>query len=257
MLSSLRISILLGFVAAAVSACSSDSEDAPAQRTREAFCRDWAQAACSEQTVSACQAASPEACRASQVTFCESLVPSTFSDTQGDKCIQAVKDAYSDADLTATELTTVLKLDGACAVIVRGNRGKGESCSSTRDCDASTGYECVIRGGQTSGTCQIPEEVGAGQRCSALQQVCGAGFYCDGSNCIAAKEAGDSCVSDVECGEAGLCAGSECVDRAKVGSACTADEECISGICYTVNGAGSCVDRIRLSPAESACQDLR
>ena len=237
-------------------ACSGNDDSKP--RTREEFCADWAKAACTTETISACQAASAEACHLKQQAFCIGIVPVDFSDARGDACIKAVAAAYKDADLTGSELATVLELAAPCDAIVRGPAGLGEDCSTNRDCDGSKGYECVLHADNATGTCQVPELVGAGQKCAALQQTCGSGFYCDGKNCIAVKDVGESCSSDYECGELALCANdSSCTAKSAVGAACSIGAECSSGVCYEVNGQKSCVDRIRLSPAESLCENLR
>lgn len=166
-------------------ACSGSDDDKP--RTREAFCQEWAARACSSAVVSACQAASAETCRLSQQAFCATLVPENFSDAAGDACLAAVGAAYADADLTGAELDTVLQLGPPCNRIVDGPSKLGETCTTSRDCEGSAGYQCIIKGGLSQGTCQIPAVVGAGLRCAAPQQVCMEDFYCDESNCIAAK----------------------------------------------------------------------
>lgn len=237
-----------------VCACSSSDDKS---RTREEFCADWAKAACTKDTVAACQAATAEACHLKQQAFCLGLVPADFSDARGDACIKAVGAAYADADLTQAELSTVLELGPPCNAIVKGVKDVGEECENDRDCDGTQGASCVFHGGATSGTCQVPQEVGPGQKCTALAQTCGEGFYCDGSNCIAAKEVGDDCSTSYECGSTGMCSGSACVAKLAVGSTCTDASECASGICYDVNGTKKCTALIRLSPAESICENLR
>jgi hypothetical protein len=252
----LKFFALGAFIGLTALACSDD--DSKPARTREDFCRDWANAACSPGIVSTCQAATPEACHLSQQQACEALVPADFSDKHADACIKAVGDAYSDLDLTGEELITVLQLGGPCSQIVKGPKIRGEACTDDRDCDESEGFRCVLRGDQTGGTCQIPELVSAGQKCTAPQQICDVGFYCDGRNCIATKEDGDECTNDYECGETANCAtGNQCMPLLVVGATCVASEECASGLCYTVNGSSKCADRIRLSPAEPLCDKLR
>jgi hypothetical protein len=186
------------------------------------------------------------------------LVPQNFSDAHGDACLNAVSKAYADADLSGAELASVLELAPPCDAIIRGPVGLGESCSTSRDCDGSQGYKCVLRGDAIKGTCQIPEVVGAGQKCAALQQVCPEGFYCDARNCIAAKDLREACLSDYECGERALCGNdSMCTAKLDLGAPCVAGNQCLSGVCYSINGQKSCVDRVRLSPAESLCDELR
>lgn len=249
--------ITLGSFLLLASSCSGD--DADEGRTREEFCQEWAVKACSEAVVSACQATSAETCRLSQQAFCSSLVPNTFSDAASDACLNAVGDAYADADLTGDELATVLELGPPCNRVVKGPATSGESCATNRDCDGPAGYECVIKGEQTRGTCQIPEEVGAGLRCAAAQQVCASGFYCNGSNCIEAKATSEACAHDQECGPSAWCGpDGSCTDRLPINGACTDSNQCLSGLCYDFGGTDStCVDRLRLSRSEPACESLR
>jgi hypothetical protein len=245
-LGSLSLSLML--------ACEGDKDP----RTREVFCRDWAAAACSEDTVSACQAASAEECRHSQEDFCRDLVPEKgFSDAYGDTCIDAVSAAYEDADLKGDELGTVLKLAQPCDKLNAGPKERGESCSMNSDCDAPAGYVCVMKSDQEKGSCEIPEETGAGRDCSAAQKTCPSGFYCNGENCVEAKDVGEKCTIQAECGDTGYCDKDKCAARATVGSACNADYECAAGICYEFEGKKTCTDRIRLARAEPLCEDLR
>ena len=239
-----------------LSAC---SDDEPEPRTRAEFCADWADAACSDDTVTACQAASEDACRLSQEAYCLTIVPATFSDARGDDCLDAVEDAYEDADLTSTEIDTVRRLNGACGGIVTGTRTVGQTCDTNADCDRSSGAECVRRGGARGGTCQVPEPVGPGQACTDVAETCPSGFFCDGSNCIAALEVGAACQNDVQCEPAGYCsAGDVCVARLPLGSACTSDDVCESQFCYGAEeDERTCTELVRLSPAEDICADLR
>ena len=98
-------------------------EDEP--RTREEFCQEWAQAACSEEVISACQAGGPESCHEAQERFCRELVPQNFSDAHGDECLGAVVAAYEDADLRGEELAPVLVLGGSCEKLIVGPKKKG------------------------------------------------------------------------------------------------------------------------------------
>lgn len=239
-----------------VASCSASEEE---PRTRETFCQEWATQACSSAVVSACQAASAETCRLTQQRFCMNLVPSNFSDEGADACLSAVGRAYSDADLTGSELATVLELGEECSAVVNGPAGLGETCANDRDCQGAAGYECVIKGSEPQGTCQIPELVGAGLRCSAPQQVCMPGFYCNGSNCIEAKATSEPCANDEECGPSGFCGDDgSCVARLAVNDACTASNQCLSDLCYSfTSGDSTCVDRLRLSRSEPICADLR
>ena len=114
-------------------ACSGDDKRA---RTQEEFCQDWAEAACSKEVLSVCQAKDAASCHDSQEAFCRDLVPEDFSDEAGDDCIDAVKDAYKDADLEGEELATVLKLGAPCNELLTGLQDEGETCDQDVDCDA-------------------------------------------------------------------------------------------------------------------------
>src|SRR6185295_6171595 len=90
--------------------------------------------------------------------------------------------------------------------------------------------------------------VGGGHDCSAAEAVCEDGFYCDGSNCLAAKSVDDECSATVPCdatarcldandnvvGASGVDAGLStgiCRARKAVGNTCTGDDDCTSQIC--------------------------
>lgn len=238
-----------------VLACSSDDSS---PQTASSFCEQWAEAACSEQVVSACQAADASDCQASQIAFCLDLLPAEgFSGRQAGQCLDAVRSAYSDADLTADELGTVLRLQAPCDRLVSGPGAEGATCNSRLDCDAPEGFDCVFKGEATTGTCQVPREIGAGLDCSADNAVCAEGFYCNGENCIGGQSPGEVCTVDRECND-GYCSAGECVAGLGVDAACTFDEQCESGLCYQFSATEQvCADRIRLSRTDPICEDLR
>jgi hypothetical protein len=237
-------------------ACSGDDASVD---TPTSFCNKWAEAACSEDTVSACQAADVDQCRGSQIAFCLDLVPTAgFSGRAADACLDAVGSAYADADLTATELQTVLRLAEPCDRLVKGPQSEGELCSSRADCNAPEGFDCVFKGNTAMGTCQVPRLVGAGLDCSDQNAVCGEGFYCNGQNCIGGQSVGMSCITDRQCSLDAYCAPSGlCAERLAVDSPCTLDAECATGLCYQFDAERVCTDRVRLSRTEPICADLR
>jgi hypothetical protein len=247
------------FFLLALTFASCSMEDDDGFSTPSSFCRSWASAACSNEVVSACQAAEAEDCRASQTSFCLDQLPETnFSGARADECIQAVKDAYSDADLTADELAVVLRFAAPCDRLVLGSSVEGEVCASSRDCDGP-GLDCVFKGGSASGTCQFGETVGAGQDCRAVNATCEEGFYCNGDNCIAGKRLGEACSSNAQCGSTGFCGlTSVCEARRAVSESCGFDDQCTSGLCYQISASDQvCADRVRLSLTEPLCADLR
>lgn len=243
----------------ALSACGllGDEDEGNDSRTREEFCRAWASAACNEEVVSVCQAADAEACRQSQEDFCRTLVPDDFSDEHGAACIDAVESAYADGDLSGAELLTVRRLGEPCDRLGIGPKEQGESCEERADCDASGGFDCVIKSDAAQGVCEIPEIVAPGEDCDAAQQVCTAGFFCNGENCIAGMDIGDACERNEECGDEGYCdANGECAERFAVSEPCTDDAQCATGICYELEAEQVCTNRVVLSRSEPVCEDL-
>jgi hypothetical protein len=250
-----------------VAACS-EAEEGPGSnmsttRTRDAFCTEWAVRACGSEVVDICQASSVEDCRAAQKTYCLDLVPTSYAPDQARACLDAVEAAYLDADLTGAELKTVTQLGPPCHQLVRGTGGADASCESNDECDGPRGFECVIKGGELLGTCQIPEEVEGGFECAEPQQICEDGFYCNNQNCISYRRLGASCTVDGECGPEAYCEvvppaiDKTCVARAEVGEACSSARECLSEICLLAGDDPTCLTRVRLSPSEPLCGTLR
>lgn len=236
-------------------------EPAPTPRTRELFCEAWASAACADSVLSACQSATPEACRTSQRAFCMTLVPSNFEDgPSASACTEAVRTAYADAALTASELAIVLNFGAPCDRTVRGPAALGNGCKTNADCDGPAGYECVQA--PSGGSCQVPVMAAPGASCTAPDVVCPRGFRCDRTTCVEALALGECCSKDLDCAPSAYCGkhgiSVACVPRQDLGSACTADNQCASGICYGAAGGDRvCADRVDLSPSEPSCANLR
>lgn len=223
--------------------------------SREEFCEKWAEAACGAEVISVCQLSQAD-CRTSQAASCRGWLPEEFQDVGVDACLNAVSAAYSDADLDAAELRIVWRLEAPCNGIVEAGAG-GKTCREDADCTGSAGLTCVLKDGPT-GTCEVAEEVEAGFSCEEPQQTCEDGFFCNGDNCIVASEAGEDCQNDIQCAEGHLCRDGACEAQLAVGVDCETDRECESEICYEVDADERvCVDRIRLSPAEPACDTLK
>jgi hypothetical protein len=251
-----RHALILVLTAFCFTACL--EEDEPEPRTREAFCRDWAAAACNGEVVSVCQAGEVESCREAQEDFCRSIAPERFSGVRSDMCIEAVGEAYGDADLSARELLTVRLLGAPCHQLSSGTRGEGQSCTVRDDCETAAGFDCVMKSDRTTGTCEVPEVVDPGEDCEADQQVCTEGFFCNGENCIAGRDPGDPCMHHEECGEEGFCdVDGTCAEGFGIDDACEDDAQCAEGICYDFGDERVCADRIVLSRNEPICDDLR
>ena len=244
--------------------------------TVSGFCQAWAEVACTPDVVELCGGGSEiDACQRTQSDFCEDLVPSAGYDPKYAKeCLRAVELAYLGDDLDAEQLLVVRQLGGECSRLIRGSSLAGGACNEDTDCDTISGYTCVTRPGD-DGTCQIPEEVGAGLSCRDAAAVCEEGFYCDGRNCIERLPEGEPCVDTQECaadlrcesasngeggaaGEGSDTAGS-CVPRiTRFDVPCEENDDCDSGYCeQSGEAAGECIAKLQFSRHEPICSDLR
>lgn len=229
------------------------------------FCGQWAKAACNSDVVSKCSGGGDDtaACVASQTAFCLSILPPYYASDNAKACISAVKSAYADAELTAAEVELVRELAAPCDQLNEGPGTNGGACSDTDGCNTLLGLTCIVKPGEPAGTCQIPETAQPGQPCKNANQICTAGNYCNGSNCIARQAEGDACAADTPCREDLLCLGATgnqtCQPKADASKPCTSHEGCKSGICSIAQGTttGICVSEIVLAPTEPVCSDLR
>jgi hypothetical protein len=231
-------------------------------KTETAFCTAWADAACNEEVVVACDSGSRAICVDNQRQACQALVPPGYKSKHAEECVEAVRDAYEDADLTAEELDVVLRLGGVCAMLIDGGLDEGADCVRSTDCDGVNGYECVVKAGQTLGTCQVPAAVDGGRRCSSPESVCVADFYCDQTNCVERVPEGDPCDGDV-CAAGLRCAvatgetETSCVPQLANRQPCASDDECVSGLCIDTDPTHKqCGSFARLALGSPLCDSL-
>ena len=254
------------FLAVCLSAaCSSAKKRAggSSNKTAAQFCESFGKAACNEAVVDACSGGGTdvEACISAQQNFCLSQLtrPEQYSADNAQACLDAVEAAYDDAKLSADEVEVVRNFGAPCNELIRGPGTEGMSCFQQFDCNTLEGLTCVKKVGQNAGTCQIPEIVGGGFSCTGQNQTCADGFYCDGTNCLAApNQPGASCNPDsVPCSPEFNCLGTDpdysCQPKGDLGASCTMPTDCKSSLC-SVN---TCVNQIILAFPEPICQDLR
>ncbi len=166
--------------------------------TRETFCQKWASAACTSEVLSVCQTSASQ-CQTSQAASCRDWLTEDFQDVEVDECLDAVSDAYADADLNAAELDIVWRLGAPCnSIAIAGETG--ETCEHDADCSGSVGLTCVLKD-RATGKCEHAELVEAGFSCAESNELCEPGFYCNGENCIVAVPAGEACENDRQCAE--------------------------------------------------------
>jgi hypothetical protein len=230
--------------------------------TEAAFCAEWAKAVCSEDAVLACNG-TRSGCLTTQQAACRVLVPPGYQSDHAEDCLEAVEDAYADAELTAEELEVVLKLGGDCSRLNDGGQEEGDDCVANVDCDGVNGFECVIRPGDSSGTCQIPVEVAPGGRCSTPEAVCPADVYCNGTNCVVRSLEGETCAGDMcepglRCALATGDTETTCIPMLGIGDPCSADADCASNVCIGSTDTDKiCVSSIILTVRDPLCRDLR
>lgn len=259
--------LFLGFSAAvALAGCSGDEEGPKADnalRTEQGFCQEWAERACNRRVIDACSS-TKEGCIDRQSEFCEGLIPSGYSSVNAEDCLEAVERAYADATLSADDIDVVLQLGGGCSQLIKGARTEGENCTDRYQCDTVRNFDCVIKPGQDSGSCQVPNFVGGGSRCDDPDTVCDLNFYCDADSgrCFEPEGIDDTCVSDVICGVDAFCqkqsgdAEGVCTTKLEDREACQRDEECQSGYCLLDLATPQCVSSITLTIQASACENL-
>ena len=227
------------------------------------FCAEWADAACNSQVVDRCAAESTDHCVGQQERSCKKLINADeYSNRTAFQCLGAVARAYADAELTASELKTVLGAQNECDSVVAGPGAADGACLRTSDCNTDRELECLFRPGNAVGSCQLPEGIEAGHDCSALSSVCGGEYYCDGSHCLSKKAAEEPCSNTEPCGADLHCpAGddSHCQPTLDTGGECELDEQCASGLCAlrTTESVGVCADSVVLNPLSPLCEQLR
>jgi hypothetical protein len=160
--------------------------------------------------------------------------------------------------LTSDEAAVVLRLGGECAKLVDGGREEGDTCTESSQCDTIRDFECVIKPGGSTGSCQVPEVMGGGERCDGDEVVCEDGFYCDGRNCLAVSLASEPCTSDAMCGSDHTCliptdeSEGTCEAKLALRDPCTSDYQCESTFCVN----GTCRSFVDLSLDTPFCADL-
>jgi hypothetical protein len=244
-------------------------EDAPPDPLAkpEGFCDAWADSACQPEVLKVCNTDPKEDCLKTQSGFCLGIIPDNYSSEHASECLRAVKSAYEDGELTAEELGVVIKLAAPCDKLSKGTRTDGASCKKNEDCDTAGGFSCIAKLGATAGFCAKPEEVGAGEACDEPAQVCAAGYFCNGENCVVYKKTGGTCEGDYQCKPTDHCVIDETTDpatgtcelRAKASAACVEDDDCQSHYCVVASGKteGLCASLIQLSISEPLCENLR
>src|ERR1041384_796594 len=85
-------------------ACTTEEDPPDPLATTGGFCDAWAERACQADVVKYCNAKSVDSCRSTQGDFCRGILPENYTSARAKACLDAVEDAYRDAELTPEEL---------------------------------------------------------------------------------------------------------------------------------------------------------
>lgn len=232
------------------------------------FCARAAEVVCNDEVVTGCYGSSSSSLEddkqscldayASQQVCNPNDLP--YKPNAAEECISQLGSVWSDGRIDMTEYEA---MTAACNKVFFEGRETDAECDKDIDCNTLDGAVCLLKTGQTQGTCQIPELVDNGNDCPADNAVCGEGYYCDPSAeaCISRADIGDECGADKPCVESALCSEqtSLCVAKTANGGVCTNPLQCANGFCALPVGQteGTCAAAITLDVTSSYCVPFR
>jgi hypothetical protein len=214
--------------------------------TLQGFCQALAQADCSSVVVTACYG-SDDTTIATDTQSCitarsapESCNPTglPYNSAYAQPCIDAHTAAYQNTSLMATDLQNI---EQACVPVFNNGGQVGATCTADTDCDAGSGYSCIVH--LSKGTCEVPIMTAAGSSCADPAAQCADGNYCEASaNCVNDPSQGEACGAGIPCGTGLRCdaTSSMCSAQLPDQSACSADSDCQGGICIATTTSGLC-----------------
>jgi hypothetical protein len=155
-------------------------------------------------------------------------------------------------------------MDEACLPALNLGNPAGSVCAQSTDCDGGAELRCVIKPGQSQGVCAVPVEVGGGEKCAGVDQVCVATQYCgtDGF-CRVKPGVNEPCDAAIPCSDGLKCAGATetlCSAKASNGATCSSGDDCTGGFCVQTSGSGSfgtCSSKLSIDFSSEACEDFR
>ncbi len=143
-----------------------------------------------------------------------------------------------------------VSITAACRPVIVGTVAGGDTCDDPLECaPPAQGYAgCAELGGDTLSRCrQFDASAGEGDNCvedhldpfagdEGVVTICGEGLYCDGGQCVAGIELGETCATAYECAR-GYCIDDTCQEPAlgetcdPAGAPCAIEGECIANEC--------------------------
>jgi hypothetical protein len=233
-------------VVAGGAVCGGCGSSGPNYTEVAAFCRALAQADCSQAVVTGCYGsnsatlgADTQSCVAARATpeRCNPL-GLAYHAPYAQQCIDAHTAAYMSGQLDAGAFATLAQ---QCLPVFNRGGEAGAPCSYDSDCAVGSGDFCVVHLGGKS-TCEVPQAVMPGGRCSAPAAQCSAGYFCESTGycVIDPDQAGQACGVGVSCNTGLRCDTTTMMCAAQLPDAapCTVDSDCSGGLCIiTANGA--------------------
>ncbi|MCC6551417.1 MAG: hypothetical protein IT372_00160 [Polyangiaceae bacterium] len=253
------------------SGCVVTEEEAPSgpnypYPTEISFCTALAGVECSDDVVMACLGSDEASieddrpkCVDARMTACNPR-NLKYNPAAAQGCLDARKAALEDAKLSRAEIEAS---DEACVEVFFADGASGSSCTANADCDTPSGLRCVIKPGQTAGTCVEPVSAAGGEKCDSPADVCMEGLYCNadaGDFCTVQPGAGETCSDAAPCADGFKCSASVdgvCTAQSGNGDPCTVDDDCSGGFCVQGSTGTLCASTYTLEFSSTTCDDFR
>jgi hypothetical protein len=155
----------------------------------------------------------------------------TYHPETAQACIDAMTLIWTDARVDETELEDATE---ACIEVFYEPGAVGDACTLDGECETPEGLRCVIKDGDTEGTCRVPDRISGGYSCDAPDAICAEAFYCDATfHCTERPGINDACSPTMPCSTSTLCNPTTelCDAKRDNGVGCTAAEQCLNGFC--------------------------
>ena len=256
----LAVSAALGFFAAVVAACSSDSP-APPFPDVPSFCTAKATAEC--QVALTCGAVDGTACQTTRLAACNADAAAAtmtgarkYTQPNAQACIDKVKGAYGSGKVLLADLEGGGSITDLCARVFQGSVANDMPCTSDYDCTDNR-ICALVSQTATARVCAAPAPVAAGAFCANPGSQCATGTYCaqgaGGALCTPRAAVGGACSATQPCIEGTRCAGTVCAAAAVAGSACTQDSDCGPTAGYCDPYAGKCTVGLTFATGSTDC----
>jgi hypothetical protein len=262
--------VVLGGVGAWIAGCVvSEETTPPVTQTwpypdEAAFCAKLGEVVCNDDVVTDCYGSSDESLPDDKTSCIEAYSalsncnPNgfTYHPITAEACLEAMTLIWGDARVDETEIEDATE---ACIAVFYEPGAVGDSCTMDGQCDTPADLRCVIKAGDTEGTCRKPDSIGGGYSCDAPDAICADAFYCDATfHCTERPGINDACSPTMPCDTSTLCTPTTeiCDAKEENGVACASADECLNGFCNKPRGSdnGVCGATITLDGTSANCE---